>query len=104
MTPLPTITEVLAKTENTYALHIILTDWVRLFSYATVALCSIFAWKMKKLTNIILLGNIVFGVIMTFGIMHLVIFASNRLIVSSTLLTIGVFTWMCINLYNLFKR
>jgi len=77
----------------------VFTEWVRLFSYSTIMLCVLFELKMKRYSAIILMGDFMIAMTLLVSLLQVKI-GADKIGVRTVLLTVSVFIWMLIHLYN----
>jgi len=80
----------------------VFTEWVRLFSYSTIMLCIFFEIKLKRYGAVILMGDFIVVSSLFVSLIQSKFGVTNE-IIRPTILTLSVFIWMLIHLYNTLK-
>lgn len=76
----------------------LINSYIRVMSYSTVILCSVYDLRMKKFGIWLTIGDILLSIFCLFAISYLHITGDKN--VYSTIFTVGMFLWMIVHLFN----
>lgn len=78
-------------------------EYVRLVSYVTILASSLAAYRYKKYSLFLLLGDALFSIFTICGLIHITMFGGNRIFVNNAYVTPGVVLWAIFHFSNLLK-
>ena len=79
-------------------------EYLRMVAYGIVIWSAILAYRFKKYSPVLLIGDMFFSAFAIFALIHIVIFNGDRMFSNNLFITSGLIIWSSFHLYNLIRK